>query len=398
MSEKRKDTRGRILRNGESQRSQDGRYLFHYTGTDGKRKTIYGKTLSELREKEKKVLRDVSDGIDGQQADRLTLNQLFDQYLQIRSADARPSTVTNYSIMWNSRVRDGLGRMKISSIKPSHIEALYAEMTTQGLAKNTIKLISALLKATLEMAVKNDIIRKNPAVGIKCSGAVKKREALTADQQERLLNFVKINCVFKDKYPFLVTALGTGLRVGELTGLVWENVDLKNNLLHVDHQLQYRKCSDDEGTTFRITKLKTDAGKRDIPLSPAVRMALTEQRKLSLARGTLNTATVDGTTGFIFTSRNGQPLATNSVNSFLKNVIEQYNKMEPSEPLPHVSAHVLRHTACTRLVESGIDLKIVQAIMGHSSVSLTLGVYTHAGDAERAQEQISKMEMAGGYM
>lgn len=397
MAEKRKDTRGRILRTGESQRSQDGRYLFHYTGTDGKRKTIYGKTLSELREKEKKVLRDVSDGIDGQQADRLTLNQLFDRFMETK-AGLRENTVENYRRTWRLYARDALGKKAISDVKTSDVKALLAGMTAKGLSRSTAKLTGTLLKGVFQLAEEDNLIGRNPASGVKYSGTVKTREALTEAQQERLLSFVKDNCVFRDKFPLLVVALGTGLRVGELTGLVWENVDLKNNLLHVDHQLQYRKCSDDEKTVFRVTKLKTDAGKRDIPLSPDARMALVEQRKLSLARGTLSTATVDGISGFIFTSKNGQPYATNAINSFLKNVIEQYNKLYPSEPLPHVSAHILRHTACTRMAEAHIDIKLIQKTMGHKSAKITLDTYTHATDTERAQEQISKMVVAGGYM
>lgn len=371
--------------------------MYHYIDLDGKRRTVYALTLDALREKEKAIQDSLRAGINVTEANKTTLNGIFDRFMETK-ANLRATTLENYRRVWRLYVLDALGKKAISDVKTSDVKALLAGMTAKGLSRSTAKLTGTLLKGVFQLAEEDNLIGKNPAVGVKYSGTVKTREALTEAQQERLLSFVKANHAFRDRYPFLVTALGTGLRVGELTGLVWANIDLKNNLLHVDHQLQYRKCSDDEKTVFRVTKLKTAAGKRDIPLSPDVRAALAAQKKLSLARGTLNTATVDGISGFIFTSKNGQPYATNAINSFLKNVVEQYNKLYPSEPLPHVSAHILRHTACTRMAEAHIDIKLIQKTMGHKSAKITLDTYTHATDTERAQEQISKMVVAGGYM
>lgn len=396
---KRTDSNGRILRNNELQRKQDGRYMYRYIGVDGKKKVVYASTLAELREKEKQIERDLSDGIDAGKANKITLNQQFYEYMSLKS-DIRDSTRENYLMMWRNNVQNSfLGSMKISSIKPMHIEKLYAEFAKKGLSKSTIKFIHNLLNPCLQKAVDNDLIRKNPVSCVECTGSQKKKDALTADQQERLLDFVQKSNVYSVYYPFLIIALKTGCRIGELTGLTWNNIDYKENVIHVDHQLQYLKK--DGKTQFCISPLKTDAGKRDIPITEEIRWAFDEQKKLCFLQGKTNQVTIDGYTGFVFITKTGKPYATNAVNFFLNNIIKTYNSFETSnaakkneqpELLPHISAHVLRHTACTRMTDANINIKVIQKIMGHSSAKVTMDVYAHANDTKKITEEMKKAE------
>lgn len=397
---RRTDNKGRILRTGEMQRTEDNRYLYRYTDLLGKKRTIYAVTLVELREKEKQIERDLQDGIDSSKGD-ITLNQLFQIYMETK-ADLRESTRYNYLAVWKNAIEDTvLGNMKITQIKQLHIRKLYSELAERGLAANTIKLYHNLINPALEMAVDSDIIRKNPAKDCKkgIGGTKRERESLTISEQERLLDFIKNSSKYSVYYPMITFALFTGLRVGELTGLRWADVDMKENVVHIRHQLIYKNLGD--GCKFHIQDLKTEAGRRDIPLTENARKSLIKQKELHLLLGkTMRSQEVGGICDFVFTNTLGRPYAVNAVNSALDNIIKVYNKWEGEqatkenrepELLPHVSAHILRHTACTRLAESGLEPKVLQYIMGHANVSVTLDVYTHL-DFTKIQEKMEAVQ------
>ena len=403
-SKKRTDNKGRNLRNNELQRP-DGRYLYRYKAPDDKIKVVYARTLAELREKEAAIQKDLLDGINTA-GNRKTLNQLFyTDFMEIKK-NLRPSTKDNYLRTWKNYIPDSLAAMKVTSIKVSHIKKLYAELEAKGLAKSTIKLVHNILSPCLQIAVDDHIIRENPAVKVKYNGPKKERSAITADQQERLLDFCRNSNTYCDRYPLLMFALATGLRVGELTGLTWQDIDMRNGIIHITHQLQYLKSGTDK-THFFMSPLKTEAGIRDIPLNKTMRKALNEQKKLALMQGRTGTVTIDGFTDFLFTSKSGMPYATNAINSFLKNIVEAYNKKELAtaeaerrEPriLPHISAHILRHSCCTRMAEAGVSLKTTQKTMGHKSAKITMDIYTHVGNLAQQQEELKKMDEAPGFV
>lgn len=397
---RRTDNKGRILRTGEMQRTEDSRYLYRYTDLSGKKRTVYAVTLVELREKEKQIERDLQDGIDSSKGD-MTLNQLFQIYMETKS-DLRESTRYNYLAVWKNAIEDTvLGNMKITQIKQLHIRKFYSELVERGLAANTIKLYHNLINPALELAVDSDIIRKNPAKDCKkgIGGTKKERESMTISEQERMLDFIKNSSKYSVYYPMIVFALSTGLRVGELTGLRWADVDMKENVVHIRQQLIYKNLGD--GCKFHIQDLKTDAGRRDIPLTASARKSLIRQKEVDLLLGkVMKQQEVEGVSDFIFTNTLGKPYATNAMNFVLDNIVKAYNKLEDvqagrehrePEPLPHVSAHILRHTACTRMAESGLEPKVLQYIMGHANVSVTLDVYTHL-DFTMIQEKMEKVQ------
>ncbi len=397
---KRTDNKGRILRNGEMQRAEDNRYLYRYTDLSGKKRTVYAVTLVELREKEKQIERDLQDGIDSSKGD-MTLNQMFQIYMETKS-DLRESTRYNYMGVWKNAIESTpLGNMKIAHIKQLHIRKFYSELVDKGLSANTIKLYHNLINPTLELAVDSDIIRKNPAKDCKkgIGGTKRERESMTISEQERMLDFVKNTDKYSLYYPMIIFALSTGLRVGELTGLRWADVDMKENVVHIRQQLIYKNLGD--GCKFHIQDLKTEAGRRDIPLTENARKSLTRQKELHLLLGkAMKQQEVEGISDFVFTNTQGKPYAVNAVNFALDHIVKAYNKMEGAlavkehrqpELLPHVSAHILRHTACTRLAESGLEPKVLQYIMGHANVSVTLDVYTHL-DFTKIQEKMEVVQ------
>lgn len=394
---KRTDNKGYVLRVGEYQ-SKSGRYSFKYT-QNGKRYTVYGLTLKELREKEKQIEKDLEDGIDNSRRN-ITLNQLFQEYLELKT-DLRESTRCNYLASWNNAIRDSdIGKTKVSEIDQIRIRKFYAGLVKQGLAASTIKFYHSLICPALELAVDSNMIRKNPAKDARkgIGGTKREKTSITISQQEKLLDFLKNSNQYCIYHPLMVFALSTALRVGELTGLRWSDVDLKENIIHIRQQLIYRNLGD--GCRFHVQDLKTEAGRRDIPLTASARKSLIKQKELSLVLGTKQRKEIDGITDFVFLNSLGNPYAANAVNFMLKNVVEAYNRSERATAaredremklLPHISAHILRHTACTRLAESGIDPKTLQYIMGHSSIAVTMDIYNHV-DTARVKNEMEKAE------
>lgn len=398
MAGKRKDNKGIVLRVGEYQ-DKSGRYCFKYTDFNQKRRAVYALTLNELREKEKQIIRDREDRIDISKK-KVTLNQLFLEYLELKT-DLRESTKYNYLTTWNNAVKNSdLGKMKVYDIERLHVRKFYATLTRQGLAANTIKFYHNLICPTLELAVELKMIRENPAKNArkKIGGSKKERISMTKSEQEKMLNFIKESDRYRVYYPMMIFALSTALRVGELTGLRWSDVDLKENVIHIRQQLIYRNLGD--GCRFHVQDLKTEAGRRSIPLTASARKSLLKQKELYFLLGMSQKSEIDGITDFVFLNSLGNPYATNAINFVLKNIVDAYNKTErikaknehrEPEELPHISAHILRHTACTRMAESGIEPKTLQYIMGHSSIAVTMDVYNHV-DANRVKNEMEKTE------
>lgn len=388
----RKDSNNRVLYKGEYERA-DGRYYYTYTNAKGKKCYIYAKTLKELREQEKQIQIDVFDGIDTT-AGKITLNNLFEKNMEL-NIDIKPTTKTNYVNMWRSNVADSIiGNKKISEIKKMHIEEFYTDCMKRGLKRNTVKLLHNLIFSSFELALDNDMIRKNPAKDCmkKIKADAEEKTPLTEAEVQSLIKFCNDSC-YNLHTPFITIAIGTCMRCGELTGLRWADVDMKNRTISVNHQLIYKNLG--EGCAFHISTPKTEAGTRTIPMTESVYRAFVDVKKHNLLLGRRCSAEVDGYTDFVFLSGNGQPLATNAVNSFLSNIEKAYNKANEEE-IPHLSAHVLRHTGCTLFASKGMDVKALQDIMGHSDAQITMNVYNHCS-TERTEKEIQRIEKAVNF-
>ncbi|MBQ9460280.1 MAG: site-specific integrase, partial [Oscillospiraceae bacterium] len=185
---------------------------------------------------------------------------------------------------------------------------------------------------------------------------------------------------------------GTGGRIGEIIGLRWQDCDFKSGKISINHNLIYRK-REDGACSFQVTTPKTKAGTRDIPMLSEVRNALEEERRYQMRRG-FNETEVDGYSGFIFRNRYGDCLSPHCVNRAIERISRDYNKAEEELAkaerreavlLPHFSAHHLRHTFCTRLCEVETNLKVIQEIMGHKSITTTMDIYNEATADEKAR-------------
>lgn len=387
--ERRKDNKGRVLQKGESQR-KDGRYVYQYSDIYGKRKCVYANTLSDLRKQEKQINRDLDDNIDTVRAE-ITLNEQFDKYISLKT-QIRNSTKQNYIDLWNGNLRENaLGNKRLCDIKKSDILRFYNSLSERGLKYSTIKSFNCMISPCLDLAVDDDIIRKNPCVG--CLGEFNndsaERISLTLQEQEEFLGFIRQSKVYSVHYPLIIFMIGTAVRCGEAIGLTWDDVDFENKEVNINHQLIYKKSGGTYG--FYADNPKTDSGARTIPMTIEVFKALIEQRKNQLSKGWRTNVEIDGYRDFVFSTKNRNPVMPSAVNNLLLNIVNKYNSTVGEMELPHISAHNLRHTGCTRMAEAGIDPKVLQYIMGHSKISVTMEIYNHIS-TERNRKEMDKME------
>ena len=385
QSTKRKDKDRIVLRKGECQRP-NGSYDYRWTDQFGKRHVIYGKTLEELREKEKEVDRDISDGIKAEKRNT-TINELFDLWCHIKRG-LKDNTFQNYKYMYNTFVRPKFGKLKISQVKKSDVKRFYNYLADErGLQASTIDSIHTVLHQVFDLAVDDGYIRSNPSERVlkelkqaHCF-QTEKRKALTVAEQELFLDYLRNTPRYRHWYSIFAVMLGTGLRVGEATGLRWCDIDLDEGLIDVNHTLVYYCHGPQKGCSFNVNTPKTKAGERVVPMLGFVKEAFLEERENQKETGINCKASVDGYTDFIFVNRYGDTQHLGTLNKAIRRIIRdcndaQFEKSEnPEVLLPHFSCHTLRHTFTTRMCEAGVNIKVIQDALGHADVSTTLGIY-----------------------
>ena len=382
MSEKRKDSKGRVLKDGESQRA-NGTYDYRYTDIHKKRRCIYAKSLTELRKKEDELRRDMADGID-YAAGEMTVAELVDRYMNLKRG-LKQNSLRSYGSAVKRIHADPFGQKPIKTVKLSDAKGWFVFLHDSGIKQNTIGVLQSVVRPAFEMAVDDDIIRKNP-FKFKLSDVVPKdayvRDALTKEQQEKYLQFVQ-DCG-GNYYDDIVILLGTGLRVSELYGLTRADIDFDRRCIHVRRQL----CRTAEKPYF-VTPPKTKSGIRNVPMTDAVYMALMRVVKARTAPKV--ELLVDGHSGFLFLDKSGMPKVAMHLENYMRHVRKKYATQQGTD-FPNVTPHVLRHTFCTNAQRAGIDVKSLQYFMGHSNASVTLDVYTHS-DYDSAEKAFQKIAM-----
>lgn len=268
----------------------------------------------------------------------------------------------------------------------------------QGARKHT------LLHPTFQLAVRDEIIRKNPTDGVLTE--IKKsseqttgvRHALTIPQQRAFMEHIANHPVYCHWWPLFTVLLGTGCRIGEALGLRWDDLDYERRTININHSLVYYPVGENRSSIPHISKPKTNAGIRTIPMLDAVKDAFEMLREEQKESG-WNDVEIDGMTGFVFCSRFGNVPNPQSVNRAIKRIIADYNEGEEVASkkqhrnavlLPDFSAHNLRHTFCTRLCEKETNLKVIQSVMGHKDIQTTMDIYAEATE-QKKQESFERL-------
>lgn len=374
MAEKRKDSKGRNLLTGESER-KDGTYMYRYTDSFGKRHSIYAPTLNELRKKEKQIQKDLDDGI-GISGANTTVSQLLDKYMRVNKG-WRSSTLIKKIHLVDVIKRDCISQMRISDVKTSHIKNFYLSLHNKGLQTKSIIAYSHVLSPAFEMAVQDDWIRKNP-----CKFKLdflptneKKKVALTPEEEKLFLTFVKETKSLSWYYDIYVLMIETGIRLSELCGLTLNDVNMNERKLSIKRQMSVPFKLNGE-RKLRIESLKTECGERDIFISDRAYESL--GRLLNRRKeNNYPERIIDGHSNFLLTSNKQSGIVTHAMIDYnLGKAVTLYNDTH-KKSLPNITAHMFRHTFCTRMIEKGIDVKTLQYIMGHADIKTTLDIYTH---------------------
>lgn len=387
MAAKRYDKKHRLLKTGETERS-DGYYTYRWTSRNGKRHSVTTSKLEELREKEKEIMRDASDGIRTD-AQNVTVNDLFELWKHLKRG-LKDNTFQNYCYMYEQFVEDDLGKLLISRLKRSDVKKFYNKMADErGLKIATIDNIHTVLHQVLQLAVEDNYIRQNVSDNLlkelKQSHTFEDehKRALTIPEQELFLRFLSNEkSQYHHWHPIFTVMVGTGMRVGEICGLRWDDIDLENGIIDVNHTLVYYNHRDENGCYFNIHTPKTKAGNRQIPMTEEVKAAFMEERRCQESNGLRCKVMVDGYTNFIFINRFGNLQHQGTLNKAIRRIVRDCNDMQlfkgRKNPvlLPNFSCHSLRHTFTTRLVESGVNIKVIQELCGHTRSDVTLDIYT----------------------
>ena len=389
MSEKRKDNKGRILKNGETQR-KDNIYQYRYTDINGKRVSIYSSDLKKLREKEKKIQVNLTLGLSNVHS-TITVLQLAEKYVSLKQG-----IKDNTKILYNNFLKlisnEAISKVKIQNLKTLDVKMWIINLFNKGYSTASIKIIIAILKPAFSMACEENIIVKNP-FSFKLFDVIpnnsKKRSVLTEEQQASLLEFINNDKVYNKYYDMFIVLLETGIRVSEFCGLTINDLDFKKRCIKIDHQLLYNSKNG-----LYISKPKSESGFRFIPMTNNVYNSL--QRIINNRAVPKTEKLINGYAGFLFLNPNGNPVNGVNIDRIFKNIMSKYKKLHPNETMPHVTPHVLRHTFCTNMVNKGMDIKSLQYVMGHANISITLDVYTHS-NYERAAEQFKKISEFSPY-
>ena len=388
---RRKDNKGRLLKTGESQR-KDGRYAYKYQDKNGKSKFLYSWRLTDtdpipkgkrfcrsLRDLERDLQRDLFDGIDSS-GKKMVLWQLYEKHNALKP-NVRQSTETGRKYLMDILKSDTLGNMPIESIKPSDTKEWAIRMKKNGYSYQTINNYKRSLKACLYTAINDDLVRKNP-FSWNLSDVLEDdtihKTALTDEQVNALLSFLKIDDVYKKYYNAIMVLLYTGLRISELCGLTVSDIDFEQGFIRVNHQINYDKGK------YSINEPKTDSGIREIPMLEPVRKALMDEIK---GRIDVQQILIDGYSDFVFLNQKSLPMYAHCYSNAFSSLIKKYNKYHKGNELPLITPHTLRHTFCTNMANKKITPNTLQYIMGHKNITMTLGYYTH-GTAQSAMAEM----------
>ena len=397
-NKKRYDNRHCALFKGEYQRA-DNIYEFKWTDTFGKRHSIYAADLDELRYKEQRLELNKLEGIKEAPAG-LTVESLYETWKNLKRG-IKNSTFSNYIYLFEAFIRPSFGKKRVVLIKRSDVRAFYINLLEDRcVSLSTVENVHNVLQQVFQYAVDDDMLRKNP-----CTNVLKeiknsysnlkslKKEALTLREEVNFLKYLHDNGECQRWFPTFFIMANTGLRVGELTGLRWQDVDLENGFIDVNHTLVYYNHRDSRGFYYSVNSPKTENGRRKVIITDAVKEAFLLEKQYQDDLRLKSLDEIDGYEDFIFINRFGHVQNQSTLNKAIRRIIRDFNLMlldkgaaGLEDSLPHFSCHILRHTYATRLMESGCSIKFAQHQLGHSEIQTTMDRYVSVTDSYKHQE------------
>ena len=331
---------------------------------DGSRKYFRGKTQEELDEKVLKAQILMKSGVD------ICSEETFAHFAQMwydlyKKPYLRKNSLNSIKYVLNDHILPYIGSYRLRDITPMQIQSIIA--SPSGKSNSLQSKVLVAMRNIFNVAQENGLIVRSPVSStLKPTGkTTQEKKTLTVEESPLLLNKVQ-NTRAK---TFLLIALHTGMRRGEILGLQWKGIDFKEKVIHVRHNAIVSK-----GETTVSEDLKTNAAKRNLPLSEELEVWLVQRKKTSHSQ-------------YVIATENHKPLTKSSYRSM-------WRLIERELPGTHISAHILRHTYITRLFEAGLDIKEIQYLAGHSTMDMTLKVYTHYDRRSREAKTAEKVRNA----
>ncbi|MDP9477167.1 MAG: site-specific integrase [Actinomycetota bacterium] len=336
-----------------------GSYWVH-TAAGSKRRYISGKKREDVRDELAKALSDRADGLVFD-AGALTVGEYLDRWLKDVEDTVRRSTHEGYEYAVGPHIKPALGRIKLKDLTPAHVRWFYRERLDSGRAPATVHKLHVVLHKALKAAVADGLIPRNAAAGLKLPRITREEIDPLTEEQARLL----LETVRGDRLEALyVLALNTGMRQGELLALKWDDVDLERGVLRVRRTLTHADKA------FVLGEPKTKNSRRTIRLTPravdVLRVHLSCQLEEIEAMGSLYQPG-----GLIFATEAGTIINPSNLRN------RSFKLLLKRAGLPPIRFHDLRHTCATLLLGRDVNAKVVSEMLGHSSISITLDIYSH---------------------
>lgn len=396
-TEVRKDYKGRKLRAGESYNEKTGKYRYTYTNpATNVRTSVYAWTLTpkdklpvgkkgkSLREREDEINGEISNKLDSTRGNQ-TVYDLMKRYIDLKRKDVRESTQKGYTTQLKFMKKEPFGKRKIKdvSLAEEWFSYLHEE---KGKNYSSLHTLRGILRPAFAMAKKNRWVLDNPfdfPMNKKRYGGTKIREAITAKEMRYFLDFVRTDKSFCKYFNGFYLLFTTGLRISEFCGLTINDIDFVKKIIRVRRQL-IRSYMNGK-VEYYIEETKTEKGERIVPMlfgvEEVLREVIANRPKLSNEPIVWNKEHTMSATGFLWFDKNLNLEVAQHWQNHMRWAVSKYNKTYKKE-IPNISPHICRHTFCSICASGGMSPKVLQSIMGHSSIEITMNVYTHLSESD----------------
>lgn len=364
-----KDLKGKELPTGIRQRKNgkyEGRVQY-----ENERYSVYADSLPELKTKMTELRYRLEHG-SFVAKNRMTVKEWFETWIEeYKKNQVKTGTIIAYTNYYSFYIDKYIGKKKMVDIRGEHIQRIYNGMLKDGHAVSTIKIISAVMNGCFKQAVKNGIIERNPVnlATIPRQGETKARRVFSVQEQEIFMLYAKDSYL----YNLFALAIRTGMRSGEIRGLKFSDIDKKNGVMHIVRTLKYE--GGNQG--FFEDTPKTKTSKRDIPLTQDMIDIIEDQSKK-------NSQEIIFINGYIFQMSDGRPISRERLQTEINRILKKIHNA--GIEFEYFTPHCFRHTFATRAIENGMKPQTLKTILGHSTLAMTMDLYSHVLPTTKAEE------------
>lgn len=383
-----KNLEGKELGQGIIQK-KNGIYEARYVDRFGKRKSISGRDLKDVKRRFNEAVYENDQEINIKED--IKLDEWYEKWMNIYKYDTiRENTKRQYNQIYYHLISPCLGNYTLKNITQINIKELIKKLDKEGYKYTTKNKVKVILSDIFNKAMINEYVRKNPAKGITVKRDDDENDIVVLTQEDQIVFFNCCKGTFYDN--FYNVAVTTGMRIGELAALRWEDVDLGNRLIHVRRTLVYQKYDTDTCKTFHFELPKTKTSYRDIPINRQCELALKKQymqKNVVKDKAPKEKEVEEQFKDLLFTTKFNTPLNAQIICDAIKRIVNEINlTRDVTDEMETFSCHCFRHTFATRCFEAGIKPKTVQSYLGHATLQMTMDLYTSV----LPQHQMSEMD------